>query len=62
MDDLPLVLTVEQVAKVMNIARGKAYELIHCQGFPAVRIGRCVRIPRDAFLRWLTEQAINQAA
>jgi excisionase family DNA binding protein len=57
MEGLPLVLKVEDVAKVMNIARGTAYELVHALGFPAVRIGRCIRVPREAFLQWLDSQA-----
>jgi excisionase family DNA binding protein len=57
MEDLPLVLKVDDVASIMNLARGTAYELVHRQGFPAVRIGRCIRIPREAFLAWLNAQA-----
>jgi len=41
----------------MNIARATAYELTHTAGFPVVRIGRCIRIPREAFLTWLNAQA-----
>jgi excisionase family DNA binding protein len=57
MEALPLVLKGEDVAKVMSIARQTAYELAHRQGFPAVRLGRCIRIPREAFLTWLNTPA-----
>jgi excisionase family DNA binding protein len=57
MENLPLVLKVEDVANIMNLARGTAYELVHRQGFPAVWVGRCIRIPREAFLTWLNAQA-----
>jgi excisionase family DNA binding protein len=57
MENLPLVLKVEDVARLMNLARGTAYELTHRQDFPAMRIGRCIRIPREAFLTWLNAQA-----
>jgi excisionase family DNA binding protein len=50
MENLPLVLKVEDVANIMNLARGTAYELVHRQGFPAVWVGRWIRIPREAFL------------
>jgi excisionase family DNA binding protein len=54
---LPLVLRVSDVQRVMGISRVTAYELVHQQGFPLVRVGRVMRVPRDAFLRWLEAQA-----
>jgi excisionase family DNA binding protein len=56
-DNLPLVLNVEEVAKIMHVSRQTAYELVHSQGFPAVRVGRCIRVPREAFLTWLNAEA-----
>jgi excisionase family DNA binding protein len=55
--ELPLVMRVEDVQRALLISRLKAYELVHQQGFPTVRIGRAIRVPRDAFLRWLEFQA-----
>jgi excisionase family DNA binding protein len=55
--DLPLVMRVEDVQRALMISKLKAYELVHSVGFPTVRIGRCIRVPRDAFLRWLESQA-----
>ena len=51
--ELPVVLTMRQLQEVLQISRPKAYELAHQQGFPAVRLGRVIRIPRDALLQWL---------
>ena len=55
--ELPLVLTVSDVQRMLGISRGTAYELAHRQDFPIVRIGRVIRVPRDAFLKWLEAQA-----
>jgi excisionase family DNA binding protein len=55
--ELPLVMRVEDVQRALLISRLKAYELVHQQGFPTMRIGRSIRVPRDAFLRWLEAQA-----
>ncbi|WP_245628941.1 helix-turn-helix domain-containing protein [Alicyclobacillus shizuokensis] len=49
---LPPVLTMEDVAKYLRIGRTTAYELAHRPDFPAVRIRRLVRVNREAFLRW----------
>jgi excisionase family DNA binding protein len=53
---LPAVLTVEQVQKILGLSRPKTYELVHTAGFPTIRIGRAIRIPREAFLRWMDGQ------
>lgn len=50
---LPLVMTVEELRRAMNISRVKAYELVHQKNFPVIRIGRSIRVIRDGFLRWL---------
>lgn len=50
---LPLVLTVNEAAKVARVARSTIYEMAHIEGFPVRRFGRTIRIPRDSFLRWL---------
>ena len=52
--DLPDVLTVEQCAEVLHIARGTAYEGVRAGEIPSVRVGRCIRVPRHALERMLT--------
>jgi excisionase family DNA binding protein len=54
--ELPVVLTVEQVQKILGLSRPKTYELVHTKGFPRVQIGRSIRVPREALLQWLAEQ------
>lgn len=55
--ELPAVLHMRHVQEILGVSRVVAYELTHRRGFPVVRIGRCIRVPRDAFLRWLEQQA-----
>jgi excisionase family DNA binding protein len=54
---LPPALTMQDVQAYLRISRPKTYDLAHTPGFPAVRIGRAIRVPREAFLRWLAQQA-----
>jgi excisionase family DNA binding protein len=58
--ELPVVLKVRHIQETLGISRQESYRLAHTAGFPVVRIGRSIRIPRDAFLRWLNEQAGEQ--
>ena len=57
---LPAVLTMRQVQEIMGLSKVKTYELAHTCGFPVVRFGRAIRVPREAFLRWLDQQAGGQ--
>ena len=56
-DELPLVLTIADLQKVLGISRVMAYELVHREAFPVVRIGRAIRVPRESLLRWLNSEA-----
>ena len=49
-------LKVTEVAEVLRIARGRAYELVGSGEIPSVRIGRSVRVSRKELDRWLGEQ------
>jgi excisionase family DNA binding protein len=57
LDTLPAVLTLRHVQEILGVSRPKTYELAHTHGFPVVRIGRAIRVPREAFVRWLDMQA-----
>ena len=43
------------MAAFLGISRVGAYNLCHAKGFPSVRIGKRILIPRDRFLAWLNE-------
>ena len=48
LNDLPLTLRVEEVAEILRIGRGSAYELIRCGKLHAIRMGRRILVPRSA--------------
>ena len=52
-DDLPLMLSVAEVAAVLGISRAGAYDLVRSSGFPALKIGSRIIVPRDKFLAWI---------
>ena len=51
--DLPLTLRVEDLIPILGIGRNTAYELIRSGQIRSIRIGRQIRIPRDALLEFL---------
>ena len=58
--DLPLTLTVPEVGEVLGISRAKAYDLARSEGFPSMRIGMRILVPRDKLIRWIDEQTEAQ--
>ena len=55
-DELPLFLNAELVAKVLGISISSAYELMHETGFPALRIGNRIVVPKEKFRQWVERQ------
>lgn len=41
------MLTVDDLRAYLRIGRAKAYELVNEPDFPALRVGRSIRIPKD---------------
>jgi excisionase family DNA binding protein len=53
LQDLPLVLTVEDLMEVLNIGRNTAYEIVRSGQIRSIRVGKNYRIPRDAVEEFL---------
>ena len=51
--DRPVTLRVEERRPILGIGRNTAYELIRSGQIRSIRIGRQIRIPRDALLEFL---------
>ena len=54
-DELPLMLSVMEVAAVLGVSRSSAYELVKSEGFPSLTIGSRIVVPKDRFIRWIKE-------
>ena len=55
-DELPLMLSVPEVAAVMGISRAGAYELARSENFPSLSIGSRIIVPKDKFIAWIEAQ------
>ena len=56
MDEQHEWLKVPEVAKLLRVARSRAYDLVANGEIPAVKIGRSVRVNRTELNTWLEEQ------
>lgn len=52
-DDLPLMLSVPDLTAVLGISRAGAYELVKSEGFPSLRIGNRILVPKDELIAWI---------
>ncbi len=55
-EELPFMLEVEDVARILCIGAAGAHDLVRTPGFPAMHIGSRIRIPKDDFFRWIEER------
>ncbi len=55
-EELPLCLSAQMVADVLGVSISSAYELMHEDSFPSLRIGNRLVIPKDHFHRLVEEQ------
>ena len=55
-DELPLTLRVEELMPILGIGRNTAYELVSCKKIRSIRIGKQLRIPKDALVEYLSSE------
>ena len=47
------VYTIKDVARILKISITTAYELVRKPDFPALKVGKAIRIPKKEFEEWL---------
>lgn len=52
-EELPLFLNANTVAKVLGVSPSSGYELLHENGFPALKIGSRIVVPKEKFIAWV---------
>ncbi|HHY96254.1 MAG TPA: helix-turn-helix domain-containing protein [Firmicutes bacterium] len=54
-EQLPMFMTVEEAAAVLRLKRSHAYEMVKIGKIPSVRLGRLIRVPREALLQMVEQ-------
>ena len=54
LDALPLTLTVSEAGEVLRIGRSSTYALVRCGRLRSIRVGKMIRVPRDAIVEFLS--------
>lgn len=53
--DLPIMLSVPDMAKALHISRAGAYNLVNSEGFPVLKIGKRLLVPKNLFIQWVNK-------
>lgn len=56
-DELPLFFNAESVSKVLGISSTTAYELMHREDFPSIKIGNRLIVSKEKFIEWANKQS-----
>nr|WP_173023473.1 MULTISPECIES: helix-turn-helix domain-containing protein [unclassified Pseudoflavonifractor] len=56
-ESFPDVMKVMDVAKALGVSRNTAYEFVHSKGFPAINVGKQIRVSKLALIAWIDEQS-----
>ena len=54
-DELPLFLNANIVSEVLGISSSSGYELMHTDGFPVLKIGSRMVVPKEKFRKWVEQ-------
>lgn len=55
LDELPAVMTVDDVMEILRISKANAYKIMASDDFPTLRIGKRVLAEKTAFTSWLKD-------
>lgn len=58
--ELPLMLSVPEVAAVLGISQAGAYELVRTDGFPSLKVGSRIVVPKEKFIEWIDENTAKK--
>ena len=54
-DSYPEMLNAEQLATMLGISRAGAYQLLNCDSFPTLHIGKRKIAPKSKVLEWIDQ-------
>jgi excisionase family DNA binding protein len=56
-EDYPITMTAKHVAEILGISLRMTYEEMKNPDFPAIKIGRHIKVHRDKFFEWMDRKA-----
>lgn len=54
-EELPLFLNAKMIGEVLGVSPASAYELLHQEGFPTLKVGNRLVVPKEKFIAWVEQ-------
>lgn len=54
-EELPLFLNSKMIGEVLGVSPASSYELLHQEGFPTLKIGNRLVVPKEKFIVWVEQ-------
>lgn len=54
-DELPIMLQASHVRQVLGLSSGKAYQVMHSEGFPTQYFGKRMMVLKSDLMEWLEQ-------
>ncbi len=51
---------MQDLQQLLPIGKNKLYELVHSKGFPRIKVGKRILIPKKSFDEWLVKASTEQ--
>lgn len=58
-EELPLFLNSKMIGEALGISPASSYELLHQVGFPTLKIGNRLVVPKEEFIAWVKENTLG---
>ena len=52
-EDLPLLITVPELAQVLRVGKNKAYELVNSGAIKGIKIGTQIKVPKRNVMEFM---------
>ena len=56
-ENLPLFLNAHLLSEVLGVSISTAYEVMHEPGYPVLRVGSRMVVPKEKFIQWAEERS-----
>lgn len=56
-DELPMFLNANLISQALGVSPSSVYELMREPGFPVLRVGSRMVVPKEQFIQWVTAHA-----
>ena len=57
--DSSLCYTMDTLGEAIPLGRSLLGQLVHSEGFPAIKVGNRIIVPKKALERWLQEKSLE---